>query len=258
MFTAWLISLGIAFFHYFTCEFPYRIYIRDYLDYPGMFILPHNSFSMRLGFDGASFYLALSYLVIPVLASFPFAGSFLQDKKTGYLKNVLSRATRIQYGVAKYFAVFISAGTIAVTPLLADFLLSSATYPYIGPLPAEGCFGVYETTMFHSLFYSMPYWYVVAFLALNFVFFGALATLSLCVAFSVERLFFVELFPFLVYFILYIALNVFNLVQYCPFFFLRPDQGVECNPVFVLGVTAALLVGSFLFYAFHMKHEDVF
>jgi hypothetical protein len=47
-------------------------------------------------------------------------------------------------------------------------------------------------------------------------------------------------------------------VQYCPFFFLRPDQGVECNPVFVLGVTAALLVGSFLFYAFHMKHEDVF
>ena len=221
------------------------------------FYFPPLFFEYWLGLDGFTHYKDMLYLMLPIFASFPFADSFLQDKRTGYLKNVLVRADRKQYGVAKYFAVFVSSGAAALSPLLFDLMLTGSALPYLGPLPADSC---YLPTLFGSMFYSTPVLYVLIFLLIDFVFFGSLACLALCISFYVENAFFVEMFPYIVYFLSYLLLSVFGLDHYAPISLLPPGQSsyAVMTSEALLCETCGLFLFTFLFFNLKIRKQEAF
>lgn len=243
---SFLFSVFLGMAHYIMAALPYRRYLSDALDYPEMFILPHSSFSMWMGFDGFNQHLQLFYLVAPLLACFPFSSSLFTDLKNGYAKNILCHTNRMSYCISKFIAVFLSAGFISIVSLGVNFLLTSATFPYIGPLAGTGTIPISAACIFSELFYSAPYQYLLVFLLINFVFFGALASISLIISIFARHVYSVGICPFLLYFIDYLISKLLHLEKYAPFYFLQPYQPVHNgNAIFVILFPIILLILSF-------------
>jgi hypothetical protein len=190
----------------------------------GGIIYPHSVFNKWMGSDSTSVYSLLFYILMPILVTLPFADSFFCDRKSGYIKNVLIRTPKSRYYIAKYIAVFLSAGTAGIVPLLLNLGLSSAVLPSLLPQITDGTFPLMGTSMWAGLFYTHPYLYTGAYLAVDFVFFGLLACIALAVSFFAEYRFMVLLAPFLFYLFVLSFLNLTGLSLYSPFYFLRPNQ----------------------------------
>lgn len=258
MWIALFIGAGIAAWHFFIDVLPNTVYLDAYREYPDMFLLPHSSFSMWMGMDGFHPQLALFYMLAPILASFPFASSFLSDKKSGYYKNILVNTSRGHYFASKYIAVFLSAGTAAVVPLLLNLLLTSAAFPSIKPLPAALVFPIVDSSLFGGLFYESPYLYIAIFLLMNFLFFGCLSTVALPLAFSVENAFVVEIAPFLLYFMAFAACSTLNVPVLAPYFFLQPSQPAGASLPEILCILLVLGAGAFLVFFRRGKKYDAY
>jgi len=265
MWAVLLFTFLLALAHGFLIYFPFARscwngYSNDYEGVKGYFA-PTHLWSYWLGFDSSyTPLMAVVYLIIPILAAFPFADSFLQDRRSGYLKNLLTRVGRRAYGAAKYLAVFLASGTAAVSPLIFDLLLITASLPSgIKPFISEGYYAAGANSMFGPIFYRAPFLYILIFLVLDFVFFGALACLSLCVAFYVGNPFFVLMFPFMVYFLFCELCNILGFGRLSPASYLSPGQSYAiAGPGVILTETAVLLVFTCVFFNWKIRKIEVF
>ena len=162
-------------------------------------LYPTTVFYMWIGGVRGEVYATLYYLLFPILATLPFADSLYVDRRSGYIKSILLRTKKKNYYVAKYISVFLSAGVAVVVPLLLNLALTAVTYPSLTPQVETSNNLVFATSMWAELYYTAPYGYIFAYLAMNFVFAGLLACLAPAVSFFVENRFVVLLTPFLIY-----------------------------------------------------------
>lgn len=140
---------------------------------------------------------SLFYLLLPLMASLAFGWSFCIEKKSGYIKNVVTRTKKTHYFLAKYIAVFLSGGAVIALPLIINFLTVSCFIPAYQP---DIFYNIYYKMSYHflsELFYSSPLLYVIYVMMLDFVFSGLIATASMALAFFVRNRFAVVLLPFL-------------------------------------------------------------
>lgn len=73
----------------------------------------YNLFSTWIGADTMSLAGTLFYYLMPVGAALPYAWSFHTERKSGYLKNIVSRAEKKRYFPAKLTAVFLSGAAVS-------------------------------------------------------------------------------------------------------------------------------------------------
>ena len=140
---------------------------------------------------------SLFYLLLPLMASLAFGWSFFMEKKSGYIKNVVTRTKKTHYFLAKYIAVFLSGGAVIAIPLVINFLTVACFIPAYQP---DIYYSIYYSMGYHflsELFYSSPLVYVIYVMALDFVFSGLIATASMALTFFVRNRFAVVLLPFL-------------------------------------------------------------
>ena len=72
---------------------------------------------------------SLFYALLPILAALPYAGTYYEDIRTGYLKNILLHTSRRGYYMAKSFVVFVMAAITVMIPLLLDLMAVMTIYP---------------------------------------------------------------------------------------------------------------------------------
>lgn len=140
---------------------------------------------------------SLFYLLLPLMASLAFGWSFCIEKKSGYIKNVVTRTKKTHYFLAKYIAVFLSGGAVIAIPLIVNFLTVACFIPAYQP---DIFYSIYYAMEYHflsELFYSAPLLYVLYVIVLDFVFSGLIATASMALTFFVKNRFAVVLLPFL-------------------------------------------------------------
>ena len=140
---------------------------------------------------------SLFYLLLPLMASLAFGWSFFMEKKSGYIKNIVTRTKKTHYFLAKYIAVFLSGGAVIAIPLVINFLTVACFIPAYQP---DIYYNIYYSMHYHflsELFYSSPLLYVIYVMALDFVFSGLIATASMALTFFVRNRFAVVLLPFL-------------------------------------------------------------
>lgn len=187
------------------------------------------------------------FLVLPLLAALPFADSYFQDLRGGYIYNVCLRADKKHYFTAKYLAVFLSGGTAVTLPLLANFLLCSMFLPSMKPEVVNAYIRI--DSSFPHLFFSYPVLYVLLYLAIIFVFSGLLACLSLVATRHLGYAFLVLLAPFAVYLFISSGLNLIGGIElhaWQPIKFLDPAFGGDAKlAILIEGVLllAVTLVG---------------
>lgn len=115
----------------------------------------------------------LFFFLLPLLVVLPYAWSLSFDVKTGYVNNLITRTSRANYCVSKFLSVFLSAGIVAVVPVLLNLLICACALPaYVPDVFDVVYFGVYENSLWSEAFYSAPLLYAALFSGLIFVFSG--------------------------------------------------------------------------------------
>lgn len=153
-----------------------------------------------IGTDFQFAYNSLFYIVFPIIACLPFAGSFYQDIFSGYDKNICVRVSRKQYMFAKCFAVYVSAFVCTMLPLLGNLFIAAGLYP--NTLPEKLDFlsaGIIDCYRFPVLFNQRPLSYCLVFILMDGIFAGALGLISVAVTKFCKSQFSAVMAPFVIY-----------------------------------------------------------
>ncbi|MGT2732547.1 ABC transporter permease [Streptococcus ruminantium] len=136
-----------------------------------------NGWSSIQGIGGLSFFLyafslgggAILPILIPILVSFPFSHSYIEDTEHNMIYAVLSRTTVKNYFFTKFFAIGCVASLSLFLPLLLLLVINQFLFPigapiYLGDIKGAWSFIFQENqlwyvmiTIIHSTFFAFIY-----------------------------------------------------------------------------------------------------
>lgn len=155
-------------------------------------------FNSWMGQEFSSLTSSLYYLLLPLLAVFPYAWSTLIERKNGYIKNILTRSLRQHYYLAKCSATFLSGAAVVVIPLILNVMLVSAFIPAIRPdVYYDIYYGILPGNALSQLFYAQPIWYIVVRILTAGWFAGLIAMSVIGLSFFIKKYIAILLLPFL-------------------------------------------------------------
>ncbi|MCI8515257.1 MAG: hypothetical protein HFI93_11650 [Lachnospiraceae bacterium] len=200
---------------------------------------PSTAFSQWIG-AGVEWQAVVFYLIFPILAVLPHGTNYYQDRKSGYLKNILQRTDKRTYLRAKYGAVFLSGGTVVLIPLLLNFFLLTLYMPMRTADPLAMLAG--PSSPWVQLCYSHTFLYTVIYWVLPFVTGGLFATVSLIMGRLVDFYFTVLIAPFVLAILLYNFAVPLNMNGIAPFYFLQIGMSFGNNPWLIPLLMVLLLI----------------
>ena len=121
---------------------------------------PPSLYNTCLMLNFAGFYGYLYYYASILLGTIAYGISYYTDLRGGYIKNLYTRMNRNGYLAGKYLAVFLSAGSICVIPLVLNLYLTALLIPALIPQPGTRQFAIVAQAMFSDIFYSHPMVYI--------------------------------------------------------------------------------------------------
>lgn len=187
------------------------------------------------------------YLIIPFLAVVPYGNSFFMDINQGYIKGIFTRTNKSYYLISKYFAVFFSGGCAVVLPMIVSFLISAAFLPTMMPESSYIFSNIYPIYKWADLLFTSPFVYLFLYLLIHYIFAGLLACTALTISYFSSKSFLVLVFPFFVYIISSLALELLNFEGFS-IRFLITTTGERGDTLSVIIMTSLLLVLSFVPY----------
>ena len=148
--------------------------------------------------DFSSMLSALYFMLFPILSAVAYGWSFFAERKSGYIKNVITRGKKLEYYLAKYIATFAAGGTVVTIPVVINFIVVACFLPALKPyIFFDIYYGVNSPSMFSELFYEQPLLYSFIRMLLVFLYGGGAAAISFALAFAVPNRIGVLLLPFL-------------------------------------------------------------
>lgn len=232
------IGIAISLLHFFMLILPASFGLDEYMQIGKARVFPGFLFSDWMGANGTNIQGFIYFLVLPLLATMAFADSYYTDKKTGFLKNMVTRTGKKRYFLGKYITVFWGAGLVVLLPLVLNFMLTAMVLPALTPEPTASIYSMTSVSMWVDLFYTHPFLYQLGYAGIIFVYSGILASIALIITFYFEHRFSVLLAPFLVYIFLYTFSSMMGHVEYSPFHFLQPNNGAL--PFYVIAAVAVV------------------
>lgn len=248
---ALLTGLCISLWHLWDYILPVAGYVGD-----GGY--PLSSFNKWMGGENYSLQASLYFMWLPILCALPHGASFVSDCASGYGSQAAVRGGWGRYLAAKYMAVFLSGATVAVLPLMFDFLGTNIFLPAVMPQAGMGNSPIGEQSFLGGLYFRHPFLYLLIYLTMDGFFFGLFNTLSLFAAVFGRNRHAVLLTPFVVYTFLFSVGTTTMQFSLCPAGFLRPSQQFIPAPGRLLGEAGALLAAGAVFFLFFRKKEKGF
>ena len=138
---------------------------------------PLGVFQKWIGANWSSLYSWLYFMLLPLLLAIPYGGTFLEDIKTGYVKNVFTRIGKGEYLWSKFIVAF-TTGILGLVPLVLDFMMTASVLPALIPQASTGVYHIGADYLYAELFYEHPYLYLGIWLLQDILFLGMLAAVS--------------------------------------------------------------------------------
>lgn len=141
---------------------------------------PDSVFNHFIGLDYWHKQPQTLYMLFPILASIPYSASFCIDKKSGYLKNLLTKEKRCIYYTSKFISVFFSGFITIFSILTFSLLITMMFYPLLPPEAITAAFpAALGNSMFKELFIDHPMIYTIVYIIIDSTFFGGIALISM-------------------------------------------------------------------------------
>ena len=148
----------------------------------GMKVYPTSAFMSWMGANTINIQGFVYCLIIPLLAAIPYAKSYYEDRKSGYLKNIVKRGEYKEYLKAKMLSVFLTAGVVTILPMILNLMLNLMVLPGIRPEITSNRYMMRAGGMMAELFYTNVYIYYAIYFLIDFVYVGVLTLSALVVS----------------------------------------------------------------------------
>ena len=160
----------------------------------------NNSISLFGTWIGGEYHtlgVAMYFFILPVLAIMAYGWSFFLEKKSGYIKNVITRVDKKVYYMSKYITTFAAGGLAVILPLLFNLLLTCLYSNFAIPDITYGYVSMFHGSLWSELFYTRPFFFCILYLIIDFVYGGLIACCCMALAFFLRNRLLVLLLPFL-------------------------------------------------------------
>lgn len=185
---------------------------------------------------------AMFYRFIPLITVLAYGWSYSSDVRSGYIKSIITRTSKLKYLTSKYFATFISGGLVVLIPVLVNILTIACFMPFRMPSIAESTnYSELPAFAFANFFYEAPSLYMSIILIFHFILGGLFATFAMAVSMFTTNKYIVTISPFVFSFVYsYLCTVLLNI-----FFFGEMDPLYQINK---LSITYRLLEYIILVY----------
>jgi hypothetical protein len=247
-----LVGIGISVFHFIRRVIPAAEFI---IDPP--FGYPASVFNSSLMLDFQAAENAVYYYVIPLLAVLPFGWSYISDLQDGYFKSIAIRTDKRKFMLAKYLAVFVSAGTMCMSIAVFDLILTMTEVAPVIPKAGIALLPIFGNYFLADVYFTHPFLYVGFYLLMGFLLAGGLAVLAIAVSNFVTNRYIALFFPFALFMVLHAILPFIGLGSYDPFQIVCPLQYYIPNMWTFLIELPVLLITGFAVYWIGGCRRDV-
>lgn len=162
----------------------------------------------------------LIIIIMPIICALNYSDSYIEDVKSGFIKNIYTRQKKHNYLLSKYFANFIISGIAFSAPLLLNYVVLILLYPNVQPDPIFGSATIMDGALFSEFFYGHGNLYIMMWIIIYFLYSGAFASIALCSSKFLKNKFIVLFIPFILYLVVEIFAESVDKMQYSPEFFL--------------------------------------
>lgn len=219
---------------------------------------PPSVFNQCLMLDVAGNFGYLFYFGVILLASLPSSISYFQDLRGGYIKNICTRMDKRGYLIGKYTAVFVSAGSVCVIPLVLNLLLTCMFIPALLPQKGTAMFSLFSGCMLADVFYTHPFLYLGIYLLIDFIMTGLFACFALTVSKFMFNQYLVLFTPFIAFLLLQTIFQFTYFNAAGPYFVMNPLQMTwESSAIVITEIVLLFCVTFGLFYFSGGKKHDV-
>ena len=186
---------------------------------------PDSLYNHFIGLDYWHKQPQILYMLFPLLASIPYSSSYCIEKKSGYLKVMLTRTERKRYYISKFISVYLSGFITVFLILILSLIISMMFYPMLRPEPITAQFPVaIGNSMFKEMFIDHPMSYTLLYIIIDSIFFGLCASISLIVGSITNRTFVATVSSTIIYYIFSFITSSFKLYTSNPAIYLVPYQ----------------------------------
>lgn len=157
-------------------------------------------------------YSTIFFTILPLAAAIPSGASLYNDRRTGYIAQMVIRKRRLKYLSERFLATFISGGTVVTISVIVNICITALHFPVRKP---DLYFDIYTSVQPFSfastLFYTTPFIHMILRILVIFLYAGAAAVMCLATTcFSRNR--YVILFsPMMIFLFLNFAYNVVHI-----------------------------------------------
>lgn len=153
-----------------------------------------------IGTDYQFAFNGMYYVMLPVMATLPHAGSYFNDIDKGYVKNICIRISRTQYYIGKSLVTFVSAAIVVMVPLLVNLISCMCLYPMHEVEKLEFLSaGIIDRNIMPLAFQKYQLLYCIFFIFIAGWFAGLISLIPIIIAEKMENFFNVIMVPFVLY-----------------------------------------------------------
>lgn len=219
---------------------------------------PESLYNHFLGLDYWHQQSQTLYILFPLLASVPYAASYCTDKKSGYLKNILTRENKAVYYRSKFISVFFSGFITIFAILTLDLIIAMMFYPMLHPEPITALFpATHGNSMFKELFIDFPMAYTLLYILIDSVFFGLIALISMVVGMITKYTFVSIVSGTIIYYFASFIISSLHLYSHNPAVYLVPYQPYEEISAGIIALHSAVILIVCLFFTIKEADKDV-
>ena len=226
---------------------------------------PDSCFKWWVSLDFLQPTSTLLFQLLPFLVVIPYAWSYRSELQSGYLNQVVSRASQVRYLIAKGAATFLSGFAVGAIPLVLNIIILACFMPaYLPDITEVLYLGVYPNDLFSWCFYNLPVLYVVFFTLIAGVICGSWALFVHSLSFLIENRVALLIAPYLgtlaLQFIsdrIYVVLGSINGPQLGLATNMRAGQESYPQLGWVIALECALLFGVSIALAHRQQRRDV-
>lgn len=171
------------------------------------------------------------FIILPLIAGIVYCDSYVEDKKSGYIKFIFLRRNKTNYFISKFLANFISTGIAVSFPILLGFLINLLLYPSIPLHSSLGITTIMSGGLFASLFYQHPILYTLLWILIYFVYGGIFATCGFMFSIFIENRFIVSIIPFILWIGVEIVCEIVDKGRFSPYQFLFLSRSQSINVI---------------------------
>lgn len=202
---------------------------------------------------------SLYFFIFPLCAVIPYGLSLYQERRSGYMAQMILRETRGQYLRKKLIAVFLSGGLVITIPVILNIMLVALYFPaYTPDLNLNIYYAVQPFSFGSRLFYEIPWLYLCVRVAVIFWYGGVAASISMAVTFFTRNRFVILFSPMLFFLLLNYSDTLFRVpYEMSPLRFLGAGNIYIVTAPVVIGEAALLGVVTVIIIWLRGRKKDV-